>query len=380
MSPLNPASIPLALYAHFPWCVRKCPYCDFNSHTHSGELPESAYVSQLIGDLSAELARVPERRISSVFFGGGTPSLISGRELARFLDALRASGQLEDDAEITLEANPGTVERQYFADYVTAGVNRFSLGVQSFNDHALTALGRIHNGDDVYRAWDLLQQLNVQRINIDLMHGLPEQTPAGALDDLHKALALDPGHLSWYQLTIEPNTVFYRQQPTLPSEDALTEIEIEGQAVLAEHGYVQYEISAYAKSGHDCRHNQTYWTFGDYLGVGAGAHGKITGPDGIWRTQRTRMPEHYLSAIDFGRKAQLIERSDLPFEYMLNALRLKQGTDHALFSSRTGLSQQILEPMHSELVRKGLMQPDRHALSDRGWWFYNDVAGAFLTT
>ena len=380
MSPLNPASIPLALYAHYPWCVRKCPYCDFNSHTHSGELPESAYVSQLIGDLSAELARVPERRISSVFFGGGTPSLISGRELARFLDALRASGQLEDDAEITLEANPGTVERQYFADYVTAGVNRFSLGVQSFNDHALTALGRIHNGDDVYRAWDLLQQLNVQRINIDLMHGLPEQTPAGALDDLHKALALDPGHLSWYQLTIEPNTVFYRQQPTLPSEDALTEIEIEGQAVLAEHGYVQYEISAYAKSGHDCRHNQTYWTFGDYLGVGAGAHGKITAPDGVWRTQRTRMPEHYLSAIDFGRKAQLIKRSDLPFEYMLNALRLKNGTPLHLFSERTGLSIDVLEPTLSRWQHKGMMRTERHALTDRGWWFYNDVAGAFLTT
>ncbi|MFY0663656.1 MAG: radical SAM family heme chaperone HemW [Natronospirillum sp.] len=380
MNALVPGNIPLGLYVHFPWCVRKCPYCDFNSHTHQGELPETAYVSQLIGDLTAELARVPERRISSVFFGGGTPSLISGRELTRFLDALRGSGQLADDAEITLEANPGTVERQYFADYVAAGVNRFSLGVQSFDDHALTALGRIHNGDDVYRAWDLLQQLNVQRINIDLMHGLPEQTPAGALDDLNKALTLDPGHLSWYQLTIEPNTVFYRQQPTLPSDDVLETIELEGQALLAAHGYAQYEISAYAKPGHDCRHNQTYWTFGDYLGIGAGAHGKITTPEGVLRTQRTRMPEHYQNAIDFGRKVHTVASEDLPFEYMLNALRLKQGTPHPMFSERTGLPLSALEPALSQWQQKGMMRNERHALTERGWWFYNDVAGAFIAS
>lgn len=378
MKPLDPESIPLGLYVHFPWCVRKCPYCDFNSHTHQGQLPEQAYVSQLIADLRAELQHLPSRRISSVFFGGGTPSLISGRELGRFLDALRASGQLTDDAEITLEANPGTVERQYFADYVHAGVNRFSLGVQSFNDHALSALGRIHNGDDVYRAWDLLQDLQVPRINIDLMHGLPDQTPQGALDDLHKALALDPGHLSWYQLTIEPNTVFYRQQPTLPNEDALSEIETTGQALLAENGYTQYEISAYARAGHDCRHNQTYWTFGDYIGIGAGAHGKITTADGVMRTQRTRMPEHYLNAIDFGRKVQAVADADLPFEFMLNALRLKNGTPLALWTERTGLPASVLEPMLTEWQQKGMLRADRHALTDRGWWFYNDVAGAFI--
>ncbi|MEX0584259.1 MAG: radical SAM family heme chaperone HemW [Natronospirillum sp.] len=376
--PLEPATIPLALYVHFPWCVRKCPYCDFNSHTQEGELPQSEYVTQLIADLTAELARVPNRPIASVFFGGGTPSLISGVELGRFMDALQRSGRLADDAEITLEANPGTVERQYFADYVSAGVNRFSLGVQSFNDQALHQLGRIHNGQDVYRAWDLLQSLQVSRINIDIMHGLPEQTPAQALDDLRQALALDPGHLSWYQLTIEPNTVFYRQQPTLPSEDALAAIELEGQALIAEHGYQQYEISAYARPGHDCQHNQIYWTFGDYLGIGAGAHGKITTSDGILRTQRTRMPEHYLNAIDFGRKSHWIAPHDLPFEYMLNVLRLKAGTPHSAFAARTGLALTDLEPVQTEWTRKGLLQAESHALTTQGWWFYNDVAGAFI--
>lgn len=374
----DPAIIPLGLYVHFPWCVRKCPYCDFNSHTHDGALPQTDYVNRLVDDLTDELARVPHRPIESVFFGGGTPSLMTGEALNRFMQCLHDSGRLQDGAEVTLEANPGTVERQYFADYVRAGVNRFSLGVQSFDDAALSRLGRIHSGDDVLRAWDLLTSLDVDRINIDIMHGLPEQTPEAALADIEQALALNPGHLSWYQLTLEPNTVFYRKPPRLPDEDTLERIESRGQALLADAGYKQYEISAYARDGHACRHNQLYWTFGDYLGIGAGAHGKITTGDGIVRTSRTRMPEHYLRAIDGGRKAQAVTPDDLAFEYMLNVLRLKDGADRSVFSARTGLPADKLEPTRQQLVRKGLLEADRDQLTQRGWWFYNDAVGAFL--
>lgn len=375
---LQPASIPLSLYVHFPWCVRKCPYCDFNSHTHDGALPQDDYVHRLIDDLSDELARVPERPIVSVFFGGGTPSLMSGQAFGRFMDMLHASGRLASDAEVTLEANPGTVERQYFSDYVAAGVNRFSLGVQSFDEQALTRLGRIHNRDDVYRAWELIQSLGVARTNIDLMHGLPEQTPESALSDLQQALTLDQGHLSWYQLTIEPNTHFYRHPPTLPSEETLETIETQGRTWLEQQGYTQYEVSAWARPGHDCRHNQVYWQFGDYLGIGAGAHGKITTADQVLRTQRTRMPEHYLRAIDGGRKVSAVAADELPFEYMLNALRLRQGMAESQWTERTGLPLSVIAEPVRALRARGMMTPDRHQLTARGWWFYNDAVAAFL--
>ena len=368
----------MSLYIHFPWCVRKCPYCDFNSHQAGTELPEDAYIDALLADLAQEAPWLQGRRIETLFMGGGTPSLISGRGIGRLLDDLRRRDWLADDAEITLEANPGTVERQYFADYVSAGVNRISLGVQSFNEDALTRLGRIHGRDDVLRAWELLQQLDLKRLNIDLMHGLPDQTPEQAWSDLDQALALDPGHLSWYQLTLEPNTVFYRQPPRLPDEDRLEAIETAGRQRLQEAGYDQYEISAWSRPGHASRHNTNYWTFGDYIGIGAGAHGKLTGPDGIVRTTRTRMPDDYLKAVNGGRKTQPVDTDDLPFEYMLNVLRLKDGAPEELFTQRTGLPTDTLEPQSQQLRGKGLMHPDRHALSEQGWWFYNDAVAAWV--
>ncbi|TGG90065.1 radical SAM family heme chaperone HemW [Natronospirillum operosum] len=374
----DPTEIPLGLYVHLPWCVRKCPYCDFNSHEAGTDLPETTYTDALLADLEQEADWRQGRPIQSVFFGGGTPSLFSGRALGRLLDRLRQLGWLADDAEITLEANPGTVERRYFADYVSAGINRISLGVQSFDDAALTRLGRIHGRDDVFRAWDLLQSLGLKRLNIDLMHGLPEQTPDSALADLNAALTLDPGHLSWYQLTIEPNTVFYRHTPELPSEPVLEAIEDQGRARLLEAGYAQYEISAWARPGHECRHNINYWTFGDYIGIGAGAHGKLTGPAGPMRTTRTRMPDHYLQAVNGGRRQQPVQDTDLVFEYMLNVLRLRAGAPEQLFSARTGLPLDTLEPQLTQLRKKGLLHNDRHALTDLGWRFYNDAVAAWV--
>lgn len=372
---------PLGLYVHFPWCVRKCPYCDFNSHERSGALPQREYIDQLIADLRHELSLLPDRRlIETVFIGGGTPSLNSGDGIARLLDALQATGRLDSNAEITLEANPGTVERRYFADYAAAGVNRISLGVQSFDAAQLHTLGRIHNTDDVHRAWDILVGLPLSKRNIDLMHGLPGQTVEQALADIDAALALAPGHISWYQLTLEPNTRFYRYPPELPDEDALTDIEQAGHTRLAAAGYHQYEISAFAQPGQACEHNGLYWNFGDYLGIGAGAHGKVTLNDGIIRTQRTRQPEHYMAAVNFGRQHHAVQASDLPFEYMLNVLRLREGAPHEQFEARTGLPLADIQPSMDRLIQKGVLHPGRHQLTDRGWWFYNDAVAEFLPT
>ncbi|MCH8551778.1 MAG: radical SAM family heme chaperone HemW [Natronospirillum sp.] len=372
------SAVPLGLYVHFPWCVRKCPYCDFNSHEANGELPAREYVDALLRDLEQEAPTLAGRQIESVFFGGGTPSLISGREVGRVIDELVARDWLAPNAEITLEANPGAVERQYFADYVSAGVNRVSLGVQTFDETALKVLGRIHDTDDIQRAWELLVQLAVPRLNIDLMHGLPGQTPELAVADLDQALRMNPGHISWYQLTIEPNTRFYNQPPTLPDEDKLEAIEQAGRERLQADGYDQYEISAWARPGHASQHNRNYWTFGDYIGIGAGAHGKLTTESGSVRTQRTRMPEAYLRAILGGRQVNQIDTDALPFEYMLNALRLREGVPETLFTARTGLTPDALEPQLTQLRNKGLIHSDRHALTDLGWRFYNDAVGAWV--
>jgi len=375
---IDPAAIPLGLYIHFPWCVRKCPYCDFNSHAAPNTLPTAQYIDALIADIQQDAFALAGRPISTVFMGGGTPSLIPGREIARLLDALRQQYDLSSAAEITLEANPGTVERQYFADYVAAGVNRFSLGAQSFQPEQLHRLGRIHQPDDIHRAIELIQQLGVQRLNIDIMYGLPEQTPEAAVDDLKQALACSPGHLSWYQLTLEPNTVFYNHPPTLPSDDMLGAIEAAGAHILGNQGYAQYEISAWCQPGQASQHNQIYWEFGDYIGIGAGAHGKLTTKDGSIRTTRTRMPQHYLQHIQGGRKHQLVHPHELPFEFMLNALRLRQGVPEPLWTARTGLPLSALEPQLSTLRQRGLMHPNRLALSEQGWLFYNDVVAEFL--
>ena len=375
---IDPAQIPLGLYVHFPWCVRKCPYCDFNSHQAPQDIPAKAYVDALLADFQQELQGLTGRKFQSVFMGGGTPSLIPGTEIARLLEHLHE--HLEPDAEITLEANPGTIERQFFADYVAAGVNRFSLGAQSFQAEQLARLGRIHQPDDIWRAIELIQQLGVQRLNIDLMYGLPGQTPASAADDLSQALSCNPGHLSWYQLTLEPNTVFYNNPPRLPDDDTLAAIETLGTQILGNQGYRQYEISAWCQPGQASRHNQVYWQFGDYVGIGAGAHGKLSTEQGSYRTTRTRVPQHYLQRILGGRQVQPIERHNLPFEFMLNALRLRAGVAEHLFYRHTGLPISALEPQLSQLRQQGLLDATTLALSERGWWFYNDVVAEFLSS
>lgn len=350
---------PLTLYVHLPWCVRKCPYCDFNSHQATGTLPEAEYVAALCRDLDRELDWVQGRKLHSVFFGGGTPSLFSGAAIGAVLDHVAARIGFAAAAEITLEANPGTAEAGRFRDYRRAGVNRLSIGVQSFADAALTALGRIHSGNQAVRAIELAHAADFARINIDLMHGLPGQTEAGAVADLERALALDPGHISWYQLTIEPNTAFYRKPPGLPTETVLDAITRTGSAVLAAAGYRRYEISAYARAGQDSRHNGNYWEFGDYLGIGAGAHGKLTDPASgrIVRRRKARQPRHYLDAAEPCVASDDIPHSERPLEFLMNVLRLTDGVPTGHFPARTGLPWQVLQAPWAALVARGLVEP-----------------------
>ncbi|MFZ2320426.1 MAG: radical SAM family heme chaperone HemW, partial [Pseudomonas sp.] len=286
---------PLALYIHIPWCVRKCPYCDFNSHAAGPTLPEQEYVDALLADLDADLGRVHGRQLSSIFFGGGTPSLFSAAALGRLLAGVEQRIGFAADIEITLEANPGTFEQAKFQAYRQLGINRLSIGVQSFQADKLKALGRIHDGDEAIRAADMARAAGFDNFNLDLMHGLPDQSIEDALSDLRIAIAQQPTHLSWYQLTMEPNTVFWSQPPTLPEDDTLWDIQEAGQQLLAEHGYLQYEVSAYARAGRQAQHNLNYWSFGDFIGIGAGAHGKLSSPSGqIVRTWKTRLPKDYL--------------------------------------------------------------------------------------
>lgn len=374
---------PLALYIHVPWCVRKCPYCDFNSHEAGAELPEQAYIAALLGDLDRDLPLADDRAISSVFIGGGTPSLLSAQAYETLFAGLRQRLSFTSDVEITLEANPGTVEQGKFRAYRALGMNRLSIGVQSFAADKLRALGRIHNGDDARRAADSAHSAGFKTFNLDLMHGLPQQTVAEAMHDLDTAIALAPTHLSWYQLTLEPNTVFYRQNPTLPDDDTLWEIQELGQQKLAEHGYAQYEVSAYAKPGHGCRHNRNYWEFGDYLALGAGAHGKITHADGsIERYRKTRLPRDYLSAATTGlftSESHRVTAEDLPFEFMMNALRLRDGVEEGLFAERTGLGIGVVAGTVARLREQGLMLTgERLQCSELGYRYLNRVISEFL--
>ena len=374
---------PLALYIHIPWCVRKCPYCDFNSHT-SDAIPETAYVQQLLHDLDQELPFVQGRALHSIFFGGGTPSLFSPGAIVTILDGVQQRIPFTANIEITLEANPGTAEAARFIGFRAAGVNRLSIGVQSFHTKHLQALGRIHDGDQAIAAVRMAHTAGFQRINIDLMHGLPTQTPDEAAADLSQAIALEVEHLSWYQLTIEPNTAFHHQPPTLPSDDALDDIQQAGIALLAAAGYQQYEVSAFARhSTALCQHNLNYWQFGDYLGIGAGAHGKLTLPSAhrIVRTRKTRLPRHYLANANACRADVTdIVTADLPGEFMLNALRLHQGVPAALFSERTGQPLSALEPARQALVQRGLLQDDPTQLTttSHGFRYLNDVLMALL--
>ncbi|MDF2395412.1 radical SAM family heme chaperone HemW [Pseudomonas sp. 3MA1] len=373
---------PLALYIHIPWCVRKCPYCDFNSHAASPTLPEEEYVDALLADLDLELHAVHGRELSSIFFGGGTPSLFSAQALGRLLKGVEQRIPFAGDIEITLEANPGTFEQEKFTAYRALGINRLSIGIQSFQEQKLKALGRIHNGDEAIRAAGMARQAGFDNFNLDLMHGLPDQSLDDALDDLRQAIAMKPTHLSWYQLTLEPNTVFWNQPPVLPEDDTLWDIQEAGQALLAEHGYVQYEVSAYAQPGRAARHNLNYWSFGDFIGIGAGAHGKLSHPDGrIQRTWKTRLPKDYLNpAKPFKAGEKDLGNEELPFEFLMNALRLTDGVDAALFAQRTGLDLSSLAEGRRQAEQSGLLQvePSRLAATARGQLFLNDLLQYFL--
>ncbi|EPL14754.1 MULTISPECIES: radical SAM family heme chaperone HemW [unclassified Pseudomonas] len=374
---------PLALYIHIPWCVRKCPYCDFNSHTASPVLPEEEYVDALLADLDQDLHAVYGRELSSIFFGGGTPSLFSAAALGRLLKGVEQRIRFAADIEITLEANPGTFEQDKFIAYRALGINRLSIGIQSFQEAKLKALGRIHNGAEAIRAADMARLAGFDNFNLDLMHGLPDQSLDDALGDLRQAIAMQPTHLSWYQLTLEPNTVFWNQPPVLPEDDTLWDIQEAGQALLAEHGYAQYEVSAYAQPGRAARHNLNYWSFGDFIGIGAGAHGKLSHPDGrIVRTWKTRLPKDYLNpAKQFKAGDKLLANEELPFEFLMNALRLTQGVDAALYAQRTGLSLESLADARRQAEQSGLLQvePSRLAATARGQLFLNDLLQYFLT-
>jgi putative oxygen-independent coproporphyrinogen III oxidase len=373
---------PLALYIHIPWCVRKCPYCDFNSHAAGPDLPEAAYVDALLADLDADLQHVHGRQLSSIFFGGGTPSLFSAQALGRILTGVEQRIGFTDDIEITLEANPGTFEQAKFSAYRQLGINRLSIGVQSFQQSKLTALGRIHDGNEAIRAADMARQAGFDNFNLDLMHGLPDQSIDDALFDLRTAIAQRPTHLSWYQLTMEPNTVFWSQPPQLPEDDILWDIQEAGVQLLAEHGYAQYEVSAYAQAGKQARHNLNYWSFGDFLGIGAGAHAKLSSPSGqIIRSWKTRLPKDYLDPSKrflAGEKA--LTPSELPFEFLMNVLRLNDGAASALFTQRTGLPLSLLSDARKNAEQRGLLlrDPARLTASREGQLFLNDLLQYFL--
>jgi len=378
-----PTLPPLALYIHIPWCVRKCPYCDFNSHTASPVLPEQEYVDALLADLDQDLHAVYGRELSSIFFGGGTPSLFSAEALGRLLEGVKQRIPFADDIEITLEANPGTFEQEKFVAYRKLGINRLSIGIQSFQQEKLKALGRIHNGDEAVRAAGMARQAGFDNFNLDLMHGLPDQSLDDALSDLRQAIELKPTHISWYQLTLEPNTVFWNQPPVLPEDDTLWDIQEAGQALLAEHGYAQYEVSAYAQPGRPARHNLNYWSFGDFIGIGAGAHGKLSHPDGrIVRTWKTRLPKDYLNpAKSFQAGEKVLTNDEMPFEFLMNALRLTAGVESRLYPERTGLPLESLDEQRHEAEQSGLMQvePSRLAATERGQLFLNDLLQKFLS-
>lgn len=384
MADLNPASIPLSLYIHMPWCVRKCPYCDFNSHAvPDGKLSldlEQEYLQALVEDFKTQLDFAQGRHIHSVFIGGGTPSLISAKGYQWLFSQLKSFIPFEDGCEITLEANPGTVEHDPFAGYLDAGINRLSIGVQSFNTEHLKKLGRIHSNDDAVNAIHLAKEAGFARVNVDLMHGLPEQTLEQALYDLKLAVENGATHVSWYQLTIEPNTVFFRTQPILPLDDVLEEIQAQGEAYLTAQGFVNYEVSAWRKEKPSA-HNLNYWQFGDYLAIGAGAHGKVTQPDGVYRFQKTRLPKDYLAKVPAEHvQFKRIEADDMPFEFMMNALRLNQGVDAKLYAERTGLSLAGLDEILSSLRARKLMVDDQTRISctEQGHVFLNSVLEEFL--
>jgi len=373
---------PLSLYIHIPWCVRKCPYCDFNSHEARGELPEAAYVDALIRDLELSLPLVWGRKVYSVFIGGGTPSLLSVQALEKILGSVRMLLPLDVNAEITLEANPGTVESEKFKGFREAGVNRLSLGIQSFNESHLKALGRIHNAEEARRAVNIAQEY-FDNINLDLMYALPQQTLEQAMQDVRTALEFAPQHLSCYHLTLEPNTLFHRYPPSLPDDDTSSDMQQHIESLLAEQGYLHYETSAFAQPKRQSRHNVNYWQFGDYLGIGAGAHSKISSHDSVIRQARYKQPQAYLDQVALGASVQTesqLTRDDLCFEFMMNALRLNDGFSAELFTERTSLPLSMIRKELEQAEQRGLLVRDtqRIAPTERGRRFLNDLLEMFI--
>lgn len=371
---------PLSLYIHIPWCVQKCPYCDFNSHALKGEVPHDDYVAHLLADLDADLPLVTGREILTIFIGGGTPSLLSAEAMQTLMDGVRARIPVAADAEVTMEANPGTVEADRFSGYQKAGINRISIGVQSFGDDKLIRLGRIHDAGEAKRAARLAATLGLRSFNLDLMHGLPEQHLGEALSDLRQAIELAPPHLSWYQLTIEPNTSFGSRPPVLPDDDLLWDIFSQGHQLLTQASYVQYETSAYAKPGFQCQHNLNYWRFGDYLGIGCGAHGKISFADGrILRTVKTKHPRGYMEGCYLDQQND-VATEDRPFEFFMNRFRLLEAMPRRDFTDYTGLPESVVRPQIEAALNAGeISETATHwQITEHGKLFLNTLLERFL--
>ena len=374
---------PLSLYIHIPWCIKKCPYCDFNSHAVKKDTPENAYIDALLTDLESDIQRYKiTRPIRSIFIGGGTPSLFSPESIDRLLQGIALQISLEKDLEITLEANPGTFESVKFAEFRTVGINRLSIGIQSFNDAVLKKLGRVHSGQEAKRAVEIAGNAGFKNVNLDLMFGLPEGSLAVSQTDIETAIKFNPAHISFYQLTLEPNTYFHRFPPKLPDDELIFKTQQTCQQLLAESGYQQYEVSAYSRAGLHCRHNTHYWQFGDYLGIGAGAHGKISQelPDTIIRSVKAKNPEHYLSNPADNGVANKIAVSDLPLEFVMNQLRLKQGFTEAQYHTYTGLVLSSLEPALSICLKQNLLikQDYHYYCSEQGWNFLDNILEKFI--
>lgn len=376
---------PLSLYIHFPWCVRKCPYCDFNSHELKSGLPEQQYIAALLNDLEQELPAVWGRPVTSIFMGGGTPSLFSPEAIDNLISGIRARLNFNNDIEITMEANPGTAEQSKFNEFRAAGINRLSIGIQSFHDDQLEKLGRIHNRDEAIKAADIAHNAGFDNFNLDLMFALPGQNLKQALQDIRTAIDLEPAHISHYQLTIEPNTLFHHNPPVTPDDETSWQMQEQCQQILAEHGYQHYEVSAYARDKKQCQHNLNYWQFGDYLGIGAGAHDKITLPQQqrIERKWKTKQPNQYLADIASGNAIQgqrTLTRADASLEFMMNALRLTNGFDSQLFSQHTGLAITTIEKTLRQAEEKGWLEWQTHKIvpSEKGQQYLNDLMALFL--